>query len=288
MTHIQRCPACSDYESQYKTNNPAVHTLGWSGHGLVIPCEDLGWEAVCGLRIEYLFINVTHVQRCPACSDYESQYKTNNPAVHTLGWSGHGLVIPCEDLGWEAVCGLTIEYLFINVTHVQRCPACSDYESQYKTNNPAVHTLGWSGHGLVIPCEDLGWEAVCGLTIEYLFINVTHVQRCPACSDYESQYKTNNPAVHTLGWSGHGLVIPCEDLGWEAVCGLTIEYLFINVTHVQRCPACSDYESQYKTNNPAVHTLIGVVRSWASDTMRGPGVGGCVWALDNPAVHTLG
>ena len=29
-------------------DNPAVHTLGWSGHGLVIPCEDLGWEAACG------------------------------------------------------------------------------------------------------------------------------------------------------------------------------------------------------------------------------------------------
>ena len=23
----------------------------------------------------------------------------------------------------------------------------------------------------------------------------------------------DNPAVHTLGWSGHGLVIPCEDRG---------------------------------------------------------------------------
>ena len=33
-------------------DNPVVHTLGWSGHGLVIPCEDLGWEAACGLRIE--------------------------------------------------------------------------------------------------------------------------------------------------------------------------------------------------------------------------------------------
>ena len=98
-----------------------------------MPCEDLGWEAASVLE------------------------------VHTLGWSGHGLVIPCEDLGWEAACGLRIEYLFINVTHVQRCPACSAYESQYKTNNPAVHTLGWSGHGLEIPCEDLGWEAACGL-----------------------------------------------------------------------------------------------------------------------------
>ena len=104
MTHVQRYPACSAYGSLYKTSNPAVHTLGWSGHGLVIPCEDLGWEAACGLTIEYLFI-VTHVQRCPACSAYESQYKTNNPAVHTLGWSGHGLVIPCDDLGWEAACG---------------------------------------------------------------------------------------------------------------------------------------------------------------------------------------
>ena len=91
-------------------DNPAVHTLGWSGHGLVIPCENLGWEAACGLRIEYLFINVTHVRRYPACSAYESQYKTSNPAVHTLGWSGHGLVIACEDLGWEAACGLRIEY----------------------------------------------------------------------------------------------------------------------------------------------------------------------------------
>ena len=79
MTHVQRCPACSAYESQYKTNNPAVHTLGWSGHGLVIPCEDLGWEAASVLE------------------------------VHTLGWSGHGLVIPCEDLGWEAACGFRIE-----------------------------------------------------------------------------------------------------------------------------------------------------------------------------------
>ena len=60
-----------------------------------MPCEDLGWEAASVLE------------------------------VHTLGWSGHGLVIPCEDLGWEAACGLRIEYLFINVTHVQRCPACS-------------------------------------------------------------------------------------------------------------------------------------------------------------------
>ena len=29
-----------------------MHTLGWSGPGLVIPCEDLGWEAVCGLRLK--------------------------------------------------------------------------------------------------------------------------------------------------------------------------------------------------------------------------------------------
>ena len=26
--------------------------MGWSGPGLVIPCEDLGWEAVCGLRLK--------------------------------------------------------------------------------------------------------------------------------------------------------------------------------------------------------------------------------------------
>ena len=33
-------------------DKPVVHTLGWSSHRLVIPCEDLGWEAACGLRLD--------------------------------------------------------------------------------------------------------------------------------------------------------------------------------------------------------------------------------------------
>ena len=51
-TSSDSIPTLQDHLPRAKAlgNNPAVRTLGWFGHGLVIPCEDLVWEAACGLR----------------------------------------------------------------------------------------------------------------------------------------------------------------------------------------------------------------------------------------------